>query len=275
MDHYFLVFEDKLSSHKNKKRSTTKPNTKTTINKKLTILYKMNYFNLKHFLLSTILVTGNNVEAAESQLRGSDERKLQNNCLAGQYLLDAVNTRNTQPYYPQWDYYGDDFIAYKTTASSSSGDGPYYHSTTITWTDPNNNCQTCRFDFAMNLDPLAVGGYVWIDASIRWNPNTGKAEVTNVRTNTNNIGERTEAIMNALRTTDYIELFNAVGVGYPNFYGDTRKQNQGGNDLLIPDVNNNGQVWSQSQLSFSPEGQWTNDDFIAYKQPTGVDDSGI
>jgi hypothetical protein len=227
----------------------------------------MNYFNLKRFLLSAILVTGNNVEAVESQLRGSDvldERKLQNNRLAGQYLLDAVNTRNTQPYYPQWDYYGDDFIAYRNTASSSSGDGPYYHSTTITKIDPNSNCQTCRFDFAMYLDPTAVGGSVYIDASIQWNRNTGKAEVTNVRTNTNNIGDRTEAIMNALRTTEYIEVFNAAGVGYPNFYGDTRKRNQGGNDLLIPDVNNNGQVWSQSQLSFSPEGQWTNDDFIAY-----------
>lgn len=235
----------------------------------------MNYFNLNRFLLSAILVAGNklNVEAVESQLRGgSDEqRKLQkNNPLAGQYLLDAVNTRNTQPYYPQWDYYGDDFIAYSSNAASSSrGDGPYYHSTTITMANPNRaNCQTCRFDFAMDLDPLAVGGNVYIDASIRWNRNTGKAEVTDVRTNTNNIGDRTEAIMNALRTTEYIEVFNSAGVGYPNFYGDTRNRNRGGNDLQIPDVNNNGQIWSQSQLSFSPEEQRTNDDFIAYAQPT-------
>ena len=233
----------------------------------------MNYFNLNRFLLSAILVAGNklNVEAVESQLRGgSDEqRKLQNNPrLAGQYLLDAVNTRNTQPYYPQWDYYGDDFIAYSSNAASSSrGGGPYYHSTTITRANPNANCQTCKFDFAMDLDPLAVGGNVYIDASIQWNRNTGKAEVTDVRTNTNNIGDRTEAIMNALRTTEYIDVLNWGGVGYPNFYGDTRTRNRGGNDLQIPDVNNNGQIWSQSQLSFSPE-QRTNDDFIAYVQPT-------
>ena len=233
----------------------------------------MNYFNLNRFLLSAILVAGNklNVEAVESQLRGgSDEqRKLQNNPpLVGQYLLDAVNTRNTQPYYPQWDYYGDDFIAYSSNAASSSrGDGPYYHSTTITRANPNANCQTCKFDFAMDLDPRAVGGNVYIDASIQWNRNTGKAEVTDVRTNTNNIGDRTEAIMNALRTTEYIDVLNWGGVGYPNFYGDTRTRNRGGNDLQIPDVNNNGQIWSQSQLSFSPE-QRTNDDFIAYVQPT-------
>jgi len=256
---FLSVFENKLSSHKNKKQSTTNPSTKTTINNKLTILYKMNYFNLKHFLLSAVLIAGNNVEAVEeSQLRGSDERKLQDNRLAGQYVLDMVNTRNTQPYYPQWDYSGDDFTAY--TASSSRGNGgPYLHRTNIFRTNPNSNCQTCSFEFQMDLDEKAVGGYVWIDAIIQWNRNTGKAEVTNVYTNTNNIGDRTRAIMSALDTTEYIKVVNSI----PYFYGDTRKQNRGGKDILIPYVDD-GQAFSQSQLFFSTEGQWTNDDFTAY-----------
>ena len=212
----------------------------------------MNYFNITHILLSAILLlAGNNVEAVESQLRGgSDERKLQDNRLVGEYVLDMVNTRNTQPYYPQGGDSGDDFIAYGESASfSGTGDGgPYFHDTTITRTNPNRNCQTCIFEFKMDLDPRAVGGNVSIGALIQLNRNNGQATITNVSTNTNNIGVRTEAIMNALRTTEYI-----AGGDKPAFFGDTR----------------NGSY--QSQLRFSTEGQRSDDDFIAYLDlPTGV-----
>ena len=100
----------------------------------------------------------------------------------------------------------------------------------------------------MDLDPRAVGGNVSIGALIQWNRNNGQATITNVSTNTNNIGVRTEAIMNALRTTEYI-----AGGDKPAFFGDTR----------------NGSY--QSQLRFSTEGQRSDDDFIAYLDlPTGV-----
>jgi len=208
----------------------------------------MNYFNITHILLSAILLLAgnNNVEAV-----GSDERQLQNNRLVGEYVLDMVNTRNTQPYYPQLDYSGDDFIAYTEAAPSNTGDGgPYLHYTTIRRTDPNSNCQICSFAFEMDLDPQAVGGSVFIDARIEWNRNNGQATITNVGTNTHNIGARTEAIMRALRTTEYIEI---AGGDNPSFFGDTR----------------NGSY--QSQLYFSIEGQRTDDDFIAYLvPPTGV-----
>ena len=209
----------------------------------------MNHFNLINILLSAILLlAGNNVEAeaVESQLRGgSDERKLQDNRLVGDYVLDMVNTRNTEPYYPKWDYSGDDFIAYSNeSAPSNAGDGgSYFHYTTISRTNPNSNCQTCDFNFEMILDARAVGGNVSINAGIRWNRNTGRATITNVRTNTNNIGVRTAAIMSALRTTEDIR-----GGDFPSFLGDMRNQNQGGN--------------YESQLFFSTEG--TDDNFIAY-----------
>jgi hypothetical protein len=209
----------------------------------------MNYFNLTHILLSAILLLAeNNVEAVESQLRGgSDERKLQdNNRLVGEYVLDMVNTRNTEPYYPKWDYSGDDFIAYsnESAPSNNAGDGgSYFHYTTISRTNPNTNCQTCDFNFEMILDARAVGGTVSITARIRWNRNTGRATITNVRTNTNNIGVQTAAIMSALRTTEDIR-----GGDFPSFLGDMRNQNQGGN--------------YESQLFFSTEG--TDDNFIAY-----------
>jgi hypothetical protein len=213
----------------------------------------MNHFNLTNILLSTILLlAGNNVEAeaVESQLRGgNDERQLQDNRLVGEYVLDMVNTRNSEPYYPKWDYSGDDFIAYSeaTPFSTALGDGgSYFHYTTITRTNPNSNCQTCDFNFEMILDARAVGGDVSINAGIQWNRNTGRATITNVRTNTNNIGIRTAAIMSALRTTVYIELNNPT---YPDFLGDMRNQNQGGGNY-------------ESQLFFSTEG--TDDNFIAY-----------
>ncbi|OEU07993.1 hypothetical protein FRACYDRAFT_250213 [Fragilariopsis cylindrus CCMP1102] len=216
----------------------------------------MNYFNLTHILLSTILLlAGNNVEAEaviESQLRGgSDERKLQdNNRLVGEYVLDMVNTRNTEPYYPKWDYSGDDFIAYSNESAPSNnavGDvGSYFHYTSISRTNPNSNCQTCDFNFEMILDARAVGGTVSITARIQWNRNTGRATITNVRTNnTNNIGVRTTAaIMSALRTTEEIR-----GGDFPSFLGDMRNQNQVGGNY-------------GSQLFFSTEG--TDDNFIAY-----------
>ena len=167
----------------------------------------------------------------------------------GEYVLDMVNTRNTEPYYPKWDYSGDDFIAYSNESAPSnnagSDRGSYFHYTSISRTNPNSNCQTCDFNFEMILDARAVGGNVSITAGIQWNRNTGRATITNVRTNTNNIGVRTEAIMTALRTTVYIELNNP---NYPDFLGDMRNQNQGGN--------------YESQLFFSTEG--TDDNFIAY-----------
>ena len=211
----------------------------------------MNHFNIKNILLSAILLlAGNNVEAVEKgQLRGgSDKRKLQDNRLVGDYVLDMVNTRNTEPYYPKWDYSGDDFIAYsnESAPSNNAGDGgsSYFHYTSISRTNPNSNCQTCDFNFEMILDARAVGGTVSINAGIRWNRNTGRATITNVRTNTNNIGVRTTtAIMSALRTTEEIR-----GGDFPSFLGDMRNQNQGGN--------------YESQLFFSTEG--TDDNFIAY-----------
>ena len=217
----------------------------------------MNHFNLTNILLSAILLlAGNNVEAKaveKGQLRGgSDERQLQDNRLVGDYVLDMVNTRNTEPYYPKWDYSGDDFIAYsnESAPSNNAGDdgGSYFHYTTISRTNPNSNCQTCDFNFEMILDARAVGGNVSIGALIQWNRNNGQATITNVSTNTNNIGVRTEAIMNALRTTEYI-----AGGDKPAFFGDTR----------------NGSY--QSQLRFSTKGQRSDDEFIAYLDlPTGV-----
>jgi hypothetical protein len=183
----------------------------------------MNYFNLKPFLLSAILVAGNNVEAVESQLRG-DERKLQKNRPAGQYLLDAINTRNTQPNYPQWDYYGDDFIAYTNAASSSRGammDRIFNLQQSL------GQIQTAIVKLAGLILPWVLILGLLVDMFRLMQAFDGivileKAEVTNVRTNKNDIGVRTDAnIMNALRTAEYIEVFNAAGVGYPNFYGAT------------------------------------------------------